>query len=362
MYWPEHIDYAESIVHLSPSVITDRPCEGRAGPLRCAGCVSEESSLSGCLAPILITSIAPWLPRGTPPDVNVGRAYQQRCARSWYLAGARVISLNPPEEIESLQVDFPWVEFVSPSALDAAPKGAPRISDLLRVGVNLAPGSVFAIANSDVEFLGSADVLGGLNAAAVGGVVFGCRSERALVELQPGPLYTAGFDVFFCDNRFVTPAEMDGFTLGSPWWDYLFPYQLAAREVPLMRIFSPVVGHLSHAAVWDNSRWKKGLSNVVRVLREQAEEEGPSAAVFAHLLRNLLDDVSPGFAISEIINPLGAAVGLAMLEFIGNRCHAGVWIERGGGSHSRAGDVRVLPIASASEWVERAWFEPAPAG
>ena len=279
--------------------------------------------------PVVVTSISPALSRGRPSSSDAGLAYQSRCVQSWLNAGARVISVNNRVEVAMLDVDHPGVEFVQSAARRGGdnPKGLPDVSEMLKVGCDLPAGTVFALTNSDVEFRGDAEVLNSLFQTAKGGCAFANRYEWLPHSAEPGLPYRYGYDFFIMENSLVAPSELAGFRIGSPWWDYLFLYLVAAREIPLTLIDSPVISHSTHDQAWNIESWTRGLRLIARRIRELCEEEGPAAALLGYVCRSLEEGTTPGFAIESIMQELGTIIGTAMVGYISAACRKALWFE-----------------------------------
>ena len=281
------------------------------------------------LRPVVITSIAPVISRGKPSSSDAGVIYQARCIKSWLAAGARVISVNNRVEIAMLDVEYEGVEFVQSAARRSMenPKSLPDVSEMLQVGCGLEDGTVFAIANSDVEFRGDADVLGALFEASKGGCSFANRYEWAPHAAEPGLPYLYGYDFVVVDNSLVSPVELEHFRIGSPWWDYLFLYLLAAREVPLTLVNCPVIAHSTHDQAWNVEGWMRGLRLTARRVRQLCEEEGPGAALLGYMCRSLEEGAVPGFLVDKIAQELGTVLGTAMVNYIAANCRKVLWFD-----------------------------------
>ncbi len=278
---------------------------------------------------IVVTSLSPKMFRGFPASSQGGQDHQQRCVRSWLHAGATVVSVNNEAEIAVLTAEYEGVQFVRSGQVMGPlnPKGLPSLSEMLQVGIDLAQGGSFALANSDVEFRGDSLVFDALFEASTGGVVFSNRFECAPHTTEPGLPYLYGYDFFIFDSRLVSPGELDGFTIGTPWWDYLLLYLMAARDLPLAMITSPVIAHSTHDAAWSVQGWTLGLRSVAKRIRQLAEEEGPVAALLGHICRGLEPEAKPGFVTDMIVTQLGTVLGTAMVGYIVERCNEVLWFD-----------------------------------
>ena len=274
----------------------------------------------------VLMSLSPKLFRGHPATAENGRAHQKRCVQSWLDAGACVISMNNQAEIALLEDDYKGVLFTRCKEGDVDnPRNLPTLTDMLELGRSLADSRVFAVVNSDVYFSGSPPMLEALFAAAEGRVIMSNRHECAPTGVEVGLPYLYGYDFIIVDRDYIVPEEMKGFIIGSPWWDYLFLYLLAARDVPLSMLTSPVIVHSTHEQAWNHDRWRAGLSEIAKRIRELASEEGPAAALLGFICRNLEAGVMPGFAASEIESQLGIVLGMAMVSYIAERCEEIIW-------------------------------------
>lgn len=293
---------------------------------------------------VVVMSLSPFMRRGFRNDEEGGRAYQRTCVRSWQDAGALVISVNTPAEISTLEPSYPGVLFVESTAAKSAsnPKGLPHISELISAGQDNAKNEVFAIANSDVLYEGDSSILSDLFSNAREGVIFSHRFERSPIGTAPGLPYLYGFDVVIANKRFLLPSELEGFFIGSPWWDYLFLYLLAARNVPIINCISPLMSHMTHDQAWNNEAWLQGLFAVSRRLREMAMDEGPVAALLGYICHSLDADRMPGFAVGDMVTSFGITLGTAMVSYINQSCSHVVRldaIERGPISRKLTGNL-----------------------
>jgi hypothetical protein len=276
--------------------------------------------------PIVITSISPSIESGKLPDSDAD-FYQTRCIRSWIEAGAHVVSVNNPAEIDLLENEYHDVEFVMSwsSQNDGQIKELTQVDDLLRVGCDLLDGTVFAVSRSDVHFLGDAEVLQSIFDESRNGCAFSGRYELRPHASRPGLEHVHGYDFVTVNNSFVSCAELEHFNVGAPWWHYLFIYLLAAREVPLTLLGSPVIGRSRNEQVLSSESWTQGLRLVARRLRQLSEEEGPVAALLGHMCRSLEEGAVAGFAIDKITPELGTILGASMASYITAACTNVMW-------------------------------------
>jgi hypothetical protein len=161
-----------------------------------------------------------------------------------------------------------------------------------------------------------------------------------------------GYDLFLFDDRFVCPEELLGFQIGAPWWDYLLLYLVAARDVPISVITSPVITHSTHDQAWSVEAWMRALGDVAKRIRHLAAEEGPAAALLAYICRNFEPGVAPSFVADHIKQQLGTILGTAMVSYVSERCSDILWFDlvdegRGHmprGEMKRARNIPALPI------------------
>lgn len=275
----------------------------------------------------VLMSLSPKLSRGMPETPEAGQLYQKRCVQSWLDAGACVISINNSSEIALMESTYNGVLFVQSKddITQNSPRKLPTLTEMLELGVSLENSSVFAITNSDVSFAGNLTMLKSLFQAAEGRAIISNRHERAPTSMQVGLPYLYGYDFVALDKEYVVPDELNGFVIGSPWWDYLFLFMLASRDVPLSMLASPVIVHSTHTQAWSHEKWRNGLSEVARRIRLLAAEEGPAAALLGFICRNLENGVLPGFSTNEIVTQLGITLGTAMVSYINERCREILW-------------------------------------
>lgn len=101
----------------------------------------------------VITSLNPNIKRFDALGNEFGTDYQRRCLNSWLDAGARLVSVNPEEEIDHLSQLNYNADFVPIKAKSFMPgsRPMPGISDAIDVAKQFRSSVVF-IANSDIIF------------------------------------------------------------------------------------------------------------------------------------------------------------------------------------------------------------------
>jgi hypothetical protein len=233
-----------------------------------------------------------------------------------------------PAEIPPLADRFPDIEFLPASGADAGGgRALPLISELIRAGTSYASGDVYGLVNSDIRFTGGRSELEQLFLAAHGGAAFAHRDEVAAPGICSGLPYLYGYDFMLIDRRFIASEDLEGFTIGAPWWDYLTLYLLATRRVPLKVITSPVITHLTHAQVWSEDTARRARALVARRLRHLAEDEGPVAGLLAYLCTSLEEDVLPSYGMDTVGHAFGTLLGTAMVNLIRERCTDALWFD-----------------------------------
>ncbi len=191
--------------------------------------------------------------------------YQKRCIASWLTAGFAVLSCNTPQEAQTLQEDYPQVQFVQAGlrGLDLLPTKAPRITQMLRATL-ACNKSVCGILEPCVLLRNPA----GLREQLRSSFADACpqaddspaqdRSNRAFPfdstpvkeQGQTAALFLSRIAAAGTDDSFVLPGEFDGvflprarvltlesceLRLTAPWWPAWLAHILLLRGGRLFR-------------------------------------------------------------------------------------------------------------------------------
>ena len=175
--------------------------------------------------------------------------YDRLCLQSWIACGFHVMAVNTSDEISSLSLRYPEVEFIPArrTAQSIFGRDTPFIAEMLSV-LGERQESVLGIVNCDLLFEPDRfwselpDVIDGKT------VVTGQRYDLRTLSRGVMNPYFPGFDYFFFDRTAAQALSSapQPFSMGLPWWDYWFPMTLMLRGYNLQSLTRPAILHLQH--------------------------------------------------------------------------------------------------------------------
>lgn len=206
---------------------------------------------------LLFTSVPPHFSRKSPKSgKEIGKDYLARCIQSWRRNGFEPVSLNRPDEVDAVRA----LGLIDCKAVDNHEARLPT-----KFGPSL--GAIFdnspfrqsvAIVNADVYMLYGLDIAHRVSTLCDSAFVAGRRVDVKNLGARKGRVFELGYDlVAFRTDRIpktVSNAIIRKFQLGSPWWDYAFPYS-CSLEIKALRIKEPLLAHQLHPDRWDPSTW-----------------------------------------------------------------------------------------------------------
>jgi FkbM family methyltransferase len=207
------------------------------------------STLSARDAFCLFTSIPPRISRQQAHSgIDIGPEYQRECVRSWVAAGFKVISLNPACEADAVAaMDLPLDVMVIEG--DRKPTISNFITEIRKFGADFS-----GIINADCNMLYYPEFSVTLRAGASDGVIMAERIE--MINGQVPVIWSSGgFDMFLFPVRQLTKIDESPFSIGGPWWDYWFPFALAATGLKIRKLSLPLLTHFRHEAQWTVDEW-----------------------------------------------------------------------------------------------------------
>jgi hypothetical protein len=196
---------------------------------------------------LAITSIAP----GHKNFEN-----QLTAIESWQDAGYEVVSLNAPEEIESLQ-GFEGVKFVPTQRHNKKIFGKPyvivsAIIDYLKE----IKSKHSLIVNSDIIIKDSSGYTEKLKEMSEDGVVIFNRYDYDN-DMNVTRRYEEGFDGFFVNEKHLESFPQTILCLGQCHWDFWFPYVASINGVKLLRSNEPYLYHKRHNVQYSKENWAR---------------------------------------------------------------------------------------------------------
>lgn len=203
----------------------------------------------------LITSIPPRFSRKDPrTGEEVGLAYLARCVESWRRNGFEPVSVNRPDEAETVST-MGLIEVWSADQSEAKlpDKYGPCLGSIFDL---LASDEPVAIINADIFMPLHKEISRALAAVLENRIVAARRTDVKSIDdgAEAGSIYPYGYDFFAFKPgnvpRAIKNPAVRSFQLGAPWWDYVFPIYCAA-EIPACRLTEPFILHQLHDERWD---------------------------------------------------------------------------------------------------------------
>lgn len=180
---------------------------------------------------------------------DVSAVYQRACITSWQRLGFDVVSLNTRSEIDALS------EFDYNVTFHEVDSARPRIVDFFKVIQN-SRKPVAGIINADCLLLGNEAIIASVLKAAENGLVMLERMNLRAEDVRITGISCYGFDFFCFSAEKLHPLELDPeMTIGTPWWDYLFPLSFKRAGGTLFLVSAPLLIHIDHPQNWSRESW-----------------------------------------------------------------------------------------------------------
>lgn len=175
---------------------------------------------------------------------------QQRAIDSWLKAGFAVVSLNRPEDIAALKLDFPNIPFIAVANNTPEKYRTAHVSmnDLLDY-LHHSGAAICGIVEPDVCLYGS-DLAAYLAKEAVNCLVYQEKTGIGAIQNFEGTAFPGWGCVFF-DRQLIVNYPSNDFSLDQPWWDYWSILLPIIRKIPVKRITTPFAYHIAHAEHYD---------------------------------------------------------------------------------------------------------------
>jgi hypothetical protein len=122
------------------------------------------------------------------------------------------------------------------------------------------------IINADCNMLCYPEISVSLRAGANDGVIMAERIEMINGQV-PAIWSSGGFDMFLFPVRQLKKIDEPPFSIGGPWWDYWFPFALAATGLKIRKLSLPFLTHFRHEAQWTVNEWYENGQALWRDLR-----------------------------------------------------------------------------------------------
>ena len=178
---------------------------------------------------------------------------QRKALRSWECAGAKIVSLNSPQEIAELRSEFEDFEFVSVPDDASAFSGRPLvyIANILEY-LKSSNAEFVGITNADIYIDGPTELASIYKQEAAGSLICGPRYDVSSLDSKNGNLDACGFDYFIYDRNINFPSLQNRLCLGMPFWDHWVPLTGLLSGIEIKILDSPVAHHASHPVKWSD--------------------------------------------------------------------------------------------------------------
>lgn len=174
---------------------------------------------------------------------------------TWLNAGFNVVSVNAPDDIATLQSEFPAVDFVAGQRDGRLQYGqqATYFDDILTY-FQYRNLPICGIISPDLCLL-KPNAHAFLQSTAANSFVYGSRVEVDTLASPQGQVYNIGFDYFFFDRKILPYYPKKDFCLDLPWWDYWAILVPLMRKFPVKRLSTPIVLHVKHPPIGNKDNW-----------------------------------------------------------------------------------------------------------
>jgi hypothetical protein len=176
-------------------------------------------------------------------SINPNSTRHQVAIPSWLHYG-RVQSFNQADEIKSLRIDHPNVEFVK----NESPRC--RVQTILD---SVDAKKLYCLINDDIVI--SNDLFEMAIDKAISGKVVAAKKWHT-DHTQKTILDQWGIDAFLFYGEFAKSIKLsDSFLLGKPWWDYAFPYAMLKAGYEVIGFERKCLLHEKHPIRWNQKEW-----------------------------------------------------------------------------------------------------------
>ncbi|MDX2223516.1 MAG: hypothetical protein SFV21_12250 [Rhodospirillaceae bacterium] len=245
---------------------------------------------------------------------------QNAAVASWLSHGARVISVNVPDEIAALTQQFPKVEFVTAerSGQRIAGRPVPFIRDLAAaMAARMGTAPFACLINSDIVLRPTCDLAATVTAQIGDGLILLPRVDlpdlAAVASFAPTgqEAFSVGYDGAFLSRAMLAEIPESLFCIGMPFWDYWLPALALIKDRPLKALASPVALHVAHDTRWDGTVFlffHALLNDVLSACRAVQASQNSAALdltldALSHVYANLFEHGTKPDAATGAVDP-----------------------------------------------------------
>lgn len=231
------------------------------------------------------------------PEADMTR--QRQAVSSWLGAGFEVVSLNRPEDIGTLQPEFPSVKFVAVARKSEEQYGANSValSDLFSYFTQ-TDFTVCGIVEPDICLYGD-NLASRIAKEAANCFVYQAKDSVEAVQTYEGTAFP-GFGCIFFDRRLINNYPAEDFSLGQPWWDYWAILISIIRKIPVKRITTPFAYHITHAEHYDVSAMLALCETLTQYAPPPFAMSAQTVAKYQHILAQIINNHSLDIALYDL--------------------------------------------------------------
>ena len=188
-----------------------------------------------------------------PPAHANGMQYISECVDSWKHHGT-VYSVNHPEEIEKIKIDFPDVVFIPTFQTQHSLYGKHLVSiDAIFNEIEFRHTDKSMFINSDCSLIENKDLL--LSHFKDGSFTYLHRHNYDN-EKETGSIYKNGIDAFLFSNTGIFKhVQKTHFCIGQTYFDLWYPYAIQMAGMDLFSSNEKVVFHKNHKEQYSGDNW-----------------------------------------------------------------------------------------------------------
>ena len=172
---------------------------------------------------------------------------------SW-ISKYQVYSVNTTDEIEKLSQIYPDINFIETDIVyEYNDKKLIKLNSILSAIESTCNNCDVAIINSDI-ILNSKFKKSIFDKKYKDGLTIVTRYEIDNEEVYP---FTAGYDLFIFNTKFLPIFKNDNYVIGMPWWDFWIPLIAIKSGIKVYHIKNQLIFHRTHQTNYDSDIWTK---------------------------------------------------------------------------------------------------------
>ena len=178
----------------------------------------------------------------TTLNPNSNHEAQTEAMNSW-ISKYQVYSVNTTDEIEKLSQIYPDINFIETDIVyEYNDKKLIKLNSILSAIESTCNNCDVAIINSDI-ILNSKFKKSIFDKKYKDGLTIVTRYEIDNEEVYP---FTAGYDLFIFNTKFLPIFKNDNYVIGMPWWDFWIPLIAIKSGIKVYHIKNQLIFHRTH--------------------------------------------------------------------------------------------------------------------